>query len=166
MTVFTNIFKSYLTPMRVFRRRIIYKSDSQLFGILIIGCLITFIGRFPDIYTQALLYGYPLVGLFSATLVAILLILPLCLYFFSGLFFLFFRLLRIDISNFQLRLSLFWSFTLVSPLGLLLAIVELVNILGNIKVLTASLIFILFLVYFFLFLRVCFVKNVQEVKKH
>ncbi len=165
MTVFTNIFKSYLAPMRVFRRRIIYKSDSQLFGILIIGCLITFIGRFPDIYTQALFYGDPLVGLFSATLVAILLILPLCLYFFSGLFFLFFRVLRIDISNFQLRLSLFWSFTLVSPLGLLLAIVELVNILGHIEVLTASLIFILFLVYFCLFLRVCFVQNMQEDKK-
>ena len=165
MTVFTNIFQSYLAPMSVFKKRIIYVSDSELFGILIIGCLITLIGRFPDMYAQALLYGDPLVGLFSATLVAILLILPLGLYFFSGLFFLVFRVLRIEVSNFQLRLSLFWSFTLVSPFGLLLAMMELVNVLTVIEVASASLIFIIFLVYFCLFLRVCFVQNMQEDKK-
>ena len=165
MTVFTNIFQSYLAPMSVFKKRIIYASDSELFGILIIGCLITLIGRFPDMYAQALFYGDPLVGLFSATLVAILLILPLGLYFFSGLFFLVFRVLRIEVSNFQLRLSLFWSFTLVSPFGLLLAMMELINVLTVIEVASASLIFIIFLVYFCLFLRVCFVQNMLEDKK-
>ena len=165
MTVFANIFQSYLAPMSVFKKRIIYVSDSELFGILIIGCLITLIGRFPDMYAQALSYGDPLVGLFSATLVAILLILPLGLYFFSGLFFLVFRVLRIEVSNFQLRLSLFWSFTLVSPFGLLLAMIELVNVLTVVKVVSASLIFIIFLVYFCLFLRVCFVQNMPEDKK-
>ena len=165
MTVFTNIFQSYLAPMSVFKKRIIYVSDSELFGILIIGCLINLIGRFPDMYTQALFYGDPLVGLFSATLVAILLILPLGLYFSSGLFFLVLRVLRIKVSNFQLRLSLFWSFTLVSPFGLLLAILKFVNVLAFIEVASASLVFIIFLIYFCLFLRVCFVQNMQEDQK-
>ena len=165
MTVFTNIFQSYFAPLSVFRKRIIYVSDSELFGILIIGCLITLISRFPDMYAEALFHGDPLIGLFSATLVAVFLIFPLGLYFFSGIFFLVFRVLRIEVSNFQLRLSLFWSFTLVSPLGLLLSMMELVNVLTVIEVVLASLIFIIFLIYFCLFLRVCFVQNMQEDKK-
>ena len=155
MTVLGNILQSYLTPVSVFKKRIIYISDSELFGALVIGCLITLVSRFPDTYTQSLISDNPFIGIFSATLVAILLVLPLGLYCLSGILFVVFKIFRFKISNFQLRLSLFWSFTLVSPIGLLFSVIKLIYAPSFFELFIAGLIFIVFIVYFCLFLNIC-----------
>ena len=104
MSIISNIFFSYFSPIKIFNTRVKISDDSQLFGVLVVGCLFTLIGQFPSLYNLAKYSLTPLVGIFSARLVAILLIMPLVFYVTSGLLYLFLRIFKLKVTSFQTRL--------------------------------------------------------------
>ena len=50
MSIVSNIFFSYFSPIKIFNTRVKTSNDSQLFGVLVVGCLFTLIGQFPPLY--------------------------------------------------------------------------------------------------------------------
>ena len=155
MSIVSNIFFSYFSPVKIFNDRIIKKTEGQLFGILVFGCLITLISQFPLLYYRPLSSLDPLIGMFSANLVAVLFITPLFFYVCSGSFFLVFRLFKFRLTSLHSRISLFWSFTLVSPWGLVNTLIKLTNCPAWFEILFSIFIFFIFCLFFYSFLRVC-----------
>ena len=155
MNIISNIFFSYFSPIKIFNTSVKISDDSQLFGVLVVGCLFTLIGQFPSLYNLAKYSLTPLVGIFSARLVAILLIMPLVFYVTSGLLYLFLRIFKLKVTSFQTRLSLFWAFTLVSPWGLVKAVMVLLNCPVWLDLSFDIFIFTLFCTFFYVFLKNC-----------
>lgn len=155
MSIISNIFLSYMSPIKIFNDRVIKTSDSQLFGILVVGCLITLFGQFPSLYYKSLSSHDPFIGMFSASLVAILLIMPLLFYFCSGILFLVLIIFKFRLTSLHSRISLFWSFTLVSPWGLVNTLIKLTNCPAWFEILFSIFIFFIFCLFFYSFLRVC-----------
>ena len=155
MSIVNNIFSSYFSPVKIFNDRIIKKTEGQLFGILVFGCLITLISQLPLLYYRSLSSIDPLIGMFSANLVAIFLITPLFFYVCSGIFFLIFRLFKFRLMSLQIRMSLFWSFTLVSPWGLVNTLIKVTNCPIWFEISFSIFIFSIFCMFFYFFLKVC-----------
>ena len=155
MSIVSNIFFSYFSPVKIFNDRIIKKTEGQLFGVLVFGCLITFISRFPLLYYRSLSSLDPLIGMFSANLVAVLFITPLFFYVCSGIFFLVFRLFKFRVTSLQSRMSLFWSFALVSPWGLVNSLIKVTNCPIWFEISFSIFIFLIFCMFFYYFLKVC-----------
>ena len=155
MSIINNIFLSYVYPLKIFNNQVIKTSDSQLFGILVVGCLITLFGQFPSLYYKSLSSHDPFIGMFSASFIAILLIMPLFLYFCSGVIFLVLRIFKFRLISLHVRISLFWSFTLVSPWGLVNTLIKLTNCTLWFEILFSIFIFLIFCMFFCYFLKVC-----------
>ena len=155
MSIVSNIFLSYSSPIKIFNDRIIKKTEGQLLGILVFGCLITLISQLPLLYYRSLSSLDPLLGMFSANLVAIFLITPLFFYVCSGIFFLIFRLFKFRLMSLQIRMSLFWSFTLVSPWGLVNTLIKVTNCPIWFEISFSIFIFSIFCMFFYFFLKVC-----------
>ena len=151
MSTVNNIFSSYFSPVKIFNDRIIKKTEGQLFGILVFGCLITLISQLPLLYYRSLSSIDPLIGMFSANLVAIFLITPLFFYVCSGIFFLIFRLFKFRLMSLHIRMSLFWSFTLVSPWGLVNTLIKVTNCPIWFEISFSIFIFSIFCMFFYFF---------------
>ena len=92
--------------------------------ILMAGCLIAFVARWPALARQAHISGDDLNMLLGGALMAWLFIAPLVLYALAALSHLLAKLLRGQGDWYGARVALFWSLLASSPLMLLNGLIE------------------------------------------
>mgnify|MGYP000126731793 CR=1 FL=1 len=125
MPVTSDIVATYKGPRRTFARILAMgQREDRALMILMAGCLIAFVARWPVLARQAHMSGEELNMLLGGSLLAIMFVLPLAFYLIGGLSHLVAKLLGGKGSWYGARLALFWAFLAVSPITLLRGLVE------------------------------------------
>ena len=115
-----DIAATYRGPGRVVRRLLAAgPREDRALAILMGGCAILFVARWPALARQAHLEGLELNMLLGGTLMATIFVAPLLFYVLAYVAHLVARVLRGRGSSYNARLSLFWSLLASTPLVLL-----------------------------------------------
>jgi hypothetical protein len=124
MGVASDILRAYASPRAVFRARIggAPREDRALV-ILMVACLLIFVGRWPALQREAVETGQEFQMLVGATLLAWLFIMPLVAYAIGWLSHLIARPIGGTGSGYAARFALFWAMLVASPLWLLSGLV-------------------------------------------
>ncbi|OJI94811.1 hypothetical protein LY10_01330 [Planktotalea frisia] len=125
MPATTDIVATYKGPRRAFARILSTgQREDRALMILMVGCTIAFVARWPVLARQAHLEGIELNMLLGGTLMAWLFIAPLVFYGLAALTHLLAKLVRGKGDWYGARIALFWSFLAASPLLLLNGLIE------------------------------------------
>jgi hypothetical protein len=122
MPVTTDIAATYRSPRAVMRRLLdAGRREDRALAILMGGCLLAFVGRWPALQRAATLNpdAPPLEAQIAGALFGWIFIAPLLLYALAALSHLVARLVGGQGSFFGARLALFWAFLAAAPLLLL-----------------------------------------------
>lgn len=120
MPVTTDIVQTYRGPRRVFARLLgMGQREDRALIILMGGCIVAFISRWPALARQAHIEGVELNMLLGGTLMAWIFIAPLVLYGIAALTHILAKALRGRGDWYGARLALFWALLASSPLMLL-----------------------------------------------
>lgn len=125
MGVASDILRAYAAPRAVFRARMggVPREDRALV-ILMIACLLIFVGRWPALQREAIETGQEFQMLVGATLLGWLFIMPLAAYAIGTLSHLLARAFGGRATGYGARFALFWAMLVASPLWLLSGLVE------------------------------------------
>jgi len=122
--VASDILRAYVAPRAVFRTRVGGPPrEDRALVIVMVACLLIFVGRWPALQREALETGQALQMLVAATLFAWLFIMPLAAYAVGSLSHLIARPLGGAGSGYTARFALFWALLVASPLWLLAGLV-------------------------------------------
>ncbi|OED46560.1 hypothetical protein ACH42_03765 [Endozoicomonas sp. (ex Bugula neritina AB1)] len=125
MPVSSDIVATYKGPRRAFVRILAMgQREDRALMILMAGCLIAFIARWPALARQAHLTGQELNMLLGGALLAWLFIAPLALYAIAAVTHIIAKALRGQGDWYGARIALFWSLLASSPLLLLNGLIE------------------------------------------
>lgn len=124
MGVASDILRAYRTPRAVFRARVQGPArEDRALVILMVACLLIFVGRWPALQREALETGQDFQMMAGATLFAWLFIMPLVAYAVGSLSHLAARPFGGHGSAYAARFALFWALLVASPLWLLAGLV-------------------------------------------
>lgn len=124
MGVASDLLRAYRSPAAVFRARVGGPArEDRALVILMVACLLIFVGRWPALQREAVETGQDFQMLAGATLFAWLFIMPLAAYAIAGLSHLIARPLGGHASPYAARFALFWALLVASPLWLLAGLV-------------------------------------------
>ena len=119
MSIVADILKSYRQPVQVARKRQSIGTEATALATLMGSALLIFVAQWPRLARDAHFDpSVPMDARIGGALLGILFIFPLAAYVFSGILFLFVRLFSKQVTGISMRLALFWSFLVVSPLWL------------------------------------------------
>jgi hypothetical protein len=127
MPVTTDIAATYRSPRAVMRRLLdAGRREDRALAILMGGCLLAFVGRWPALQRAATLQpdAPPLEAQIAGALFGWVFVAPLLLYGLAALSHLVARLVGGQGSFYGARLALFWAFLAAAPLLLLQGLVE------------------------------------------
>jgi hypothetical protein len=127
MPVTTDIVATYRSPRKVMRRLLdAGRREDRALAILMGGCLLAFVGRWPALQRAATLGedGPSFEAMMAGALFAWLFVAPLLFYLLAAISHLVARPFGGQGSYFSARLALFWSFLAAAPLLLLYGLVE------------------------------------------
>ncbi len=120
MPVTTDIAATYRGPGRVMRRLLkLGQREDRALAILMAGCGLLFVARWPALARQSHLDGSDLNMSLGGALLATLFILPLFLYAFAGVSHVVARALGGKGNYYGARLALFWALLASGPIVLL-----------------------------------------------
>lgn len=124
MGVASDILRAYAAPRAVFRGRVgAVEREDRALVILMVACLLIFVGRWPALQREAIETGQDFQMLAGATLFAWLFIMPLAAYAIGWLSHLVARALGGRGTGYRARFALFWALLVASPLWLLSGLV-------------------------------------------
>ena len=125
MPISSDMVATYRGPRKAFARLLSSEvREDRALMILMAGCLIAFVARWPALARQAHISGDDLNMLLGGALMAWLFIAPLVLYALAALSHLLAKLLRGQGDWYGARVALFWSLLASSPLMLLNGLIE------------------------------------------
>lgn len=125
MPVTADMVATYRGPRKAFARILsMGQREDRALMILMAGCTIAFVARWPALARDAHFSGQDLNMLLGGTLMAWLFIAPLALYGLAALSHLLAKLLRGQGDWYGARVALFWSLLASSPLLLLNGLIE------------------------------------------
>lgn len=125
MPVTNDIVATYKGPRKVFARLLsMGQREDRALIMLMAGCSVAFVSRWPALARQAHMSGEELNMLLGGALMAWLFVAPLLMYALAALTHILAKALRGQGDWFGARLALFWSFLAASPLLLLNGLVE------------------------------------------
>ena len=125
MPISSDMVATYKGPRKAFARLLSSEvREDRALMILMAGCLIAFVARWPALARQAHISGDDLNMLLGGALMAWLFIAPLVLYALAALSHLLAKLLRGQGDWYGARVALFWSLLASSPLMLLNGLIE------------------------------------------
>ena len=125
MPISSDMVATYRGPRRAFARLLSSEvREDRALMILMAGCLIAFVARWPALARQAHISGDDLNMLLGGALMAWLFIAPLVLYALAALSHILAKLLRGQGDWYGARVALFWSLLASSPLMLLNGLIE------------------------------------------
>lgn len=120
MAASRDILATYRGPRRVVRRlRDMGEHEGRALAMLMAACVLLFVAQWPRLSRQAFETGQELAPLMGATLLAVVVFLPLVFYLLALLSRLILRLFGWAGNGFGARLALFWALLASSPLALL-----------------------------------------------
>lgn len=120
MPVTTDIVATYRGPRRVVRRLLdMGVREDRALMMLVVACIVVFVGQWPRLAREAHLTDQPLNPLLGGTLLAWVFIAPLLFYMIALISHGVARLARGQGTAYGARLALFWAFLASSPLILL-----------------------------------------------
>jgi len=121
MSVSADILRSYRAPREVLRRlRSGSRREGRILVYLILACGLIFVAQWPRLAREAHLdEGVPLEALMAGALFAWVFIAPLVFYLLGAILTLILKLAAPAVDGFDVRLGLFWSLLVASPLALL-----------------------------------------------
>lgn len=124
MGVASDILRAYVSPRAVFRGRLRGGArEDHALVILMVACLLIFVGQWPALQREAVETGQEFQMLVGATLFAWLFIMPLAAYAVGSLSHLIARPLGGAGTAYSARFALFWALLVASPLWLLVGLV-------------------------------------------
>lgn len=124
MGVASDILRAYAAPRTVFRGRVGGdEREDRALVILMVACLLIFVGRWPALQREAMETGQDFQMLAGATLFAWLFIMPLAAYALGWLSHLIARAFGGRGTGYRARFALFWALLVASPLWLLSGLV-------------------------------------------
>ena len=125
MPATSDIVATYKGPRRAFARILgMGQREDRALMILMSGCTIAFVSRWPALARQAHLEDIELNMLLGGTLMAWLFVAPLLFYGLAALSHIIAKLLRGQGDWYGARIALFWSLLASSPLLLLNGLIE------------------------------------------
>jgi hypothetical protein len=125
MGVASDILRAYAAPRAVFRGRVgDAPREDRALVILMVACLLIFVGRWPALQREAMETGQDFQMLVGGTLLAWLFIMPLVAYAIGALSHLIARPLGGTGSGYSARFALFWALLVASPLWLLAGLMQ------------------------------------------
>ncbi|GKY87643.1 YIP1 family protein [Sinisalibacter aestuarii] len=125
MGVASDILRAYAAPREVFRARAGEQPrEDRALVILMVACLLIFVGRWPALQREAIETGNEFEMLVGATLLAWLFIMPLVAYAVGTISHLIARPFGGGGSAYSARFALFWALLVASPLWLLAGLTE------------------------------------------
>ena len=125
MPISSDMVATYKGPRKAFARLLSSEvREDRALMILMAGCLIAFVARWPALARQAHISGDDLNMLLGGALMAWLFIAPLVLYAIAALSHVLAKLLRGQGDWYGARVALFWSLLASSPLMLLNGLIE------------------------------------------
>jgi len=156
MSVSTDILRSYRAPRAVVRGlRHGDRREARILVYLMIACGLFFVAQWPRLQRQAQLDDtIPFEALMSGALFGVVFVAPLVFYVVGWIMSVVLSMFVRGINGFDVRLALFWSLLVVSPLSLLHGLVMGAFGMGPQASLTGLVIFCVFLVVLFAGLRV------------
>ncbi len=120
MPVTRDIAATYRGPGKVIDRLLSMGArEDRALAIAMAACLVVFVGQWPRLAREAHLTGQELNPMLGGALMGWIFIAPLMLYAIAFVSYLILRALGAQLSGFDARLALFWSFLAASPLILL-----------------------------------------------
>lgn len=124
MGVASDILRAYRAPREVFRARLgPTPREDRALVILMVACLLVFIGRWPALQREAIETGQDFQMLVGATLLGWIFIMPLAAYAIGTLTHVVARLFGGKGTAYATRFALFWALLVASPLWLLTGLV-------------------------------------------
>ncbi|MGH1579252.1 YIP1 family protein [Planktotalea sp.] len=125
MPVSSDIVATYKGPRRAYARILgMGQREDRALMILMAGCLIAFVARWPALARQAHMTGDDLNMLLGGALMALLFVAPLALYAIAALSHIVAKALRGQGDWYGARIALFWALLASSPLMLLNGLIE------------------------------------------
>ncbi|MGB7316750.1 MAG: YIP1 family protein [Planktotalea sp.] len=125
MPVTSDIVATYKGPRKAFARILgMGQREDRALMMLMAGCLIAFVARWPALARQAHMTGEDLNMMLGGTLMALLFVAPLALYAIAALSHVIAKVLRGQGDWYGARIALFWSLLASSPLLLLNGLIE------------------------------------------
>lgn len=125
MPISSDMVATYKGPRKAFARILsMGQREDRALMILMAGCLIAFVARWPALARQAHVSGQDLNMLLGGALLAWLFIAPLALYALAALTHVIAKILRGQGDWYGARVALFWSLLASSPLMLLNGLIE------------------------------------------
>lgn len=126
MAFSSDLVASYIRPRKTMRSVLNRgKTEGYALGILMISCFVIFIARWPSLAREAHLDpSIPLQARMGGALMGLVMIAPLLLYGVAALSHLVAKIFRGKGDFFTARLALFWSLFVVTPLFLLVGLVD------------------------------------------
>lgn len=125
MGVATDMMRAYVAPRAVFRGRLGGQPrEDRALVILMVACLLIFVGRWPALEREAIETGKEFQMLAGGALLAWLFIMPLVAYALGALSHLIARPLGGKGSGYGAHFALFWALLVASPLWLLTGLVD------------------------------------------
>ncbi|MEP5154084.1 YIP1 family protein [Planktotalea sp.] len=125
MAISSDMVATYKGPRKAFARILAMgQREERALMILMAGCLITFVSRWPALAREAHIAGQDLNMLLGGALMAWLFVAPLALYAIAALSHIVAKLLRGQGDWYGARIALFWSLLAASPLMLLNGLIE------------------------------------------
>lgn len=119
------MLRAYTAPARVFRARLgTTPREDRALAVLMVACLLIFVGRWPALQRQAIETGGDFQMLAGGALFAWLFVMPLVAYALGALSHLAARAFGGHGSGYAARFALFWALLVASPLWLLAGLVE------------------------------------------
>lgn len=119
MAVLPDIAASYRRPVAIQSKLIATGSDRLALGLLMVACLLIFVGQWPVQARLAHLEGADLDERLAASLMAWIFVAPVLFYVLALLVHWASRLIRRPVGAFEARMGLFWALMAAVPLWLL-----------------------------------------------
>lgn len=125
MAITTELLRTYLAPRTAMRRQLAGgENEGRALVYLMVGCLIFFVAQWPRLSREHFFDpSIPLEAKISAALFGWIFLAPLFFYAIAAVSHIFARLVGGSGTWFTARMALFWSWLVISPLGLLLGLV-------------------------------------------
>jgi len=125
MGVASDILRAYRAPQAVFKGRLGGQPrEDRALVVLMVACVLVFVGRWPALQRQAIETGQEFDMLVGGTLLAWLFFVPLVAYAVGTLSHIIARPLGGKGTAYGARFALFWALLVASPLWLLTGLVE------------------------------------------